>query len=188
MLLHVDIETYSAADLVKVGMHKYARHISTEITLIAYAFDDGPVEIIDRTQGDKIPSLLRNALSDRAVIKCAHNAAFERTLFEHVLNIHSPAEQWQCTMVQAQTLSLPASLKQLGMVLRLGKQLEKMEGGRALVLKFAKPKKPSKKDPSERWTHENAPEDWAQFAEYCKQDVEAERAIYDILINFPQPT
>ena len=44
-VLHRDIETRSTVDLKKVGAAKYAADPSTEVLCVAYAVDDGPVQL-----------------------------------------------------------------------------------------------------------------------------------------------
>ena len=43
--LSIDIETYSPQDLSKVGVYKYAENC--EVMLVAYAYNDEPVRIVD---------------------------------------------------------------------------------------------------------------------------------------------
>ena len=45
--LAIDIESYSAADLSEVGVHRYVEDPTFEVLLIAYSVDDGPVIVID---------------------------------------------------------------------------------------------------------------------------------------------
>ena len=45
----VDIETYSDVDIKKAGLYKYAQSPAFEVLLIAWAVDDGPVQIVDLT-------------------------------------------------------------------------------------------------------------------------------------------
>ena len=47
--LAIDIETFSGVELGQVGVYKYAESPDFNILLFAYAYDDEPVEIIDRT-------------------------------------------------------------------------------------------------------------------------------------------
>ena len=42
--LYLDFETFSEADLKKVGSYAYAEHPTTEVLICTYAFDDEPVE------------------------------------------------------------------------------------------------------------------------------------------------
>ena len=45
----VDIETYSDIDIKKAGLYKYAQSPAFDILLIAFAVDQGPVQIVDLT-------------------------------------------------------------------------------------------------------------------------------------------
>ena len=72
-VLHLDIETYSEADLLKVGVYKYTEHPSFEILMIAYAFDDEEVDIIDLAEGEEIPEWLFKALINPEVTKTAQS-------------------------------------------------------------------------------------------------------------------
>ena len=47
--MSVDIETFSDIDIKKAGLYKYAQSPAFDILLIAWALDNGPVEIIDLT-------------------------------------------------------------------------------------------------------------------------------------------
>ena len=49
--LAIDIETYSSVSLQKAGVYAYAASPDFEILLFGYAWDDGPVEVIDMAQG-----------------------------------------------------------------------------------------------------------------------------------------
>ena len=86
--LHTDLETFSELDLKKVGLHRYARHPSTEIMLAAHAIDDGPVELWDCNDGD-LPGGYIQLLQDPEVLVYAFNAAFERTILRLVVE-HPP--------------------------------------------------------------------------------------------------
>lgn len=52
--LAIDIETYSSVSLQKAGVYAYAASPDFEILLFGYAWDDGPVEVIDMAQGQKL--------------------------------------------------------------------------------------------------------------------------------------
>lgn len=47
--LSLDIETYSEADLRKVGVYRYADDPSFDILLFSYAIDGGEISCIDLT-------------------------------------------------------------------------------------------------------------------------------------------
>jgi DNA polymerase len=109
--LALDLETYSGVDLKKTGVYAYTGSPDFEILLLAYAFDDGPVAIIDLASGEKLPQEVLQALTDPTVIKTAFNANFERTCLTRYLSTPMPPEQWRCSQAHALTLGLPASLE-----------------------------------------------------------------------------
>ena len=143
--LHIDLETYSELDIREVGAYKYVNHDSFEILLLAYAFDNEPVSIIDLAQGEEIPSSVLNALFDYSITKVAHNANFERTCLSKVIGLMIPS-QWRCTAVRASTLGLPRSLADVGKVLGLAEDQQKMKIGKSLIAYFCKPCKPTIKN------------------------------------------
>ena len=83
--LAIDIETFSDMDLGKVGVYKYTDSPAFEILLFAYAYDDGPVQIVDLTK-EKLPQQLVRDLYDGRVLKTAFNASFERVCLNKYLN------------------------------------------------------------------------------------------------------
>jgi len=183
--LSIDIETYSDVDLLKSGVYPYVESPEFEVMLFAYAFDDEPVRIISLADDESIPPNVINALSDPGILKTAYNANFERTCLAMELGLDMPPEQWQCTAVLASFLGLPRSLENVGTVLGLPEDKQKMKEGKALIQYFAKPCKPTKANGQRtRNLPQHAPEKWATYKEYCKRDVEAEREIRNILLKF----
>lgn len=174
--LGLDFETYSEADLKAVGSSRYARHPSTEALLLGFAFDDEDVEVVRLAEGEKIPKRVIRALTDPRVLKTAWNAPFEMQILEHVLGIESPVEQWEDTMVMSYSLSFPGSLGDAVAVAGLPSDKQKDKRGKALIRKFCGKRKPTKKEPWDRATHETNRAEWEEFVSYCGQDVEAERA------------
>jgi DNA polymerase len=131
--------------------------------------NDGKVIVQDKLLPDVI-SLLENP----AVIKVAHNAAFEHTCFT-ALGINTPIEQWECTMVMCAQLGLPRSLDLASKVLGTA---TKEKAGRELIRLFCQKGKNGKVSAAQE------PKKWQQFIEYNKADVEAEREIYNKLQTF----
>ena len=117
--LAIDIETYSSVSLQKAGVYAYAASPDFEILLFGYAWDDGPVEVIDMAQGQKLPQELQDALYDPEILKTAFNASFERTCLSAFMGRVTPADQWSCTAVMARELGLPGSLEAVGEVIGL---------------------------------------------------------------------
>ena len=185
MILSIDIETYSEADLSKTGVYAYAQDPSFEILLLAYAFDDDPVQIVDLASGESLPMLLEDALTDPDVIKSAYNANFERTCLSVFTGQEMPPEQWYDTMILAAEMGLPKSLKDVGQVLGLSEEEQKMKEGRNLIQFFSKPCKATKANGGRtRNLPEHAPDKWATFKLYNLRDVETERTIRRRLDSF----
>ena len=94
--MSVDIETYSPVDLAECGVYKYAEDPQTQVMLIAYAIDDGPVEVYDCATGDpEKEDYICDILVDPNVIKYAYNASFERQTLARWAVLDMPPEQWR---------------------------------------------------------------------------------------------
>ena len=172
--LSIDIETSSDVDIRKCGAFKYAESKAFRIMLLAYAFDDEPVEVIDLEKGEEMPSFLLQALQDKEVIKHAYNATFE-WLCLNQSGYKTPIEQWQCTMIHAMYLGFPAGLEATGEAVGLPEDKKKLAVGRQLIKYFCiGPYKPDA-------------DKWNLFKDYNLKDVEAERAIERKLSSFPVP-
>lgn len=175
-VLAIDIETYSPVDIKKSGLYPYSEHPEFEILLFAYAFDKDPVTVIDFTNFEDLPDEVFNALTDRSILKTAHNANFERICISRQFGITLPIDQWECTMVKSAMLGLPFQLAAVGKVLKLDQ--EKMTEGKALIRYFSMPCKPTKAN-GERTRNmpEHDAEKWKTYKKYNVRDVEAEREI-----------
>lgn len=184
--LALDIETYSEINLAKCGVYAYADSPSFEILLLAYAYDDEPVKVVDLASGEELPCNLIVDIMDPSVTKTAFNAAFERTCLSKYLQEKLLIEGWQCTAVQSAMLALPASLDGVGEV--VGITRKKLKEGMDLLRYFAMPCKPTKANGGRT---RNLPTDdqekWELFKSYCIRDVEAEREIRQRLHKFPIP-
>ena len=184
--LFVDIETYSETDISKAGAFKYIEDPAFEILLIAYAWDNGPVYLLDLAndeQSDEVLDIV-DGLLDPNVIKVAHNAAFERAAFARWTGKDMPPEQWEDTMILAAYNGLPMSLDAVGSALQLKDQ--KMKEGTLLINYFCKPCRPTIANKGRtRNLPEHAPDKWERFAEYCRRDVEVTQAIYYKLSRYP---
>jgi DNA polymerase len=169
----LDIETRSTVDLRKVGVARYASHPGTDVWCVAFAVDDGPVQLW--LPGDPVPAAI--ATADVIV---AHNAGFERAIFQHILVPRYgwpdiPLERWRCTMAMALALALPASLAQVAAALALPEQ----KANKAIVTLMAKPRQPrgDENPAAGPYWHDDA-EHLQALYDYCRQDVETERALY----------
>ena len=195
--LFVDIETYSSVDISKSGAFKYIESPDFEILLIAYAWDDGPVKVLemmkadfygnpvdfDEEVGEEWQDVLVGLL-DPDVVKVAHNSAFERAAFTRYLYRDMPPEHWEDTMILAAYNGLPMSLDAAGAALQLPEQ--KMKEGKALISYFCKPCRPTIANKGRtRNLPKHAPDKWATFCEYCRRDVEVTQTIYYRLAGYP---
>lgn len=174
--LAVDIETFSPVDLKTSGVYKYAESPDFEVLLFAYAYDDGPVKIVDLASGEFIPQKVRRDLVNPEVTKTAFNASFERTCLGAKFNLHLSPEEWDCTMIRAAVCGLPLSLEKAAEVLNLPQQ--KDAGGKALIRYFSLPCKPTKANGGRtRNLPHHDPVKWEAFKKYCIRDVETERGV-----------
>lgn len=193
--LLIDLETYSSADITKTGAFKYAEAPDFEILLLACAWDDGPVQVIDMTDREPVTDERTAAkaaalasvvagITDPDTVKVAHNSAFERACLTRYLGRDLPPEEWEDTMILAAMNGLPLSLDAAGAALELRDQ--KIREGTALISYFCKPCKPTFANGGRtRNLPEHAPDKWERFKAYCKRDVEVEQAIYRRLRSFP---
>lgn len=204
VLLPIDIETFSDADLNKCGVYKYAESDAFEILLFGYAANGGSVSVIDLTAGEEIPREILAALSDPDVIKWAFNASFERVCLsnwllknrpEHFTGYSAPGDpagafldpsSWRCSMIWSAYLGLPLSLAGAGAVLGLEEQ--KLAEGKDLLKYFCVPCKPTKSNGGRtRNLPHHDTEKWNLFKNYNKRDVEVEMSIQKRLAKYPVP-
>lgn len=185
--LLIDLETYSSADISKTGVFKYVEAPDFEILLLAYAWDDEPVRVIDLTAPDGDPDELGAvyaAIKDPNVVKVAHNSAFERACLSRWLGRDLPPEEWEDTMVLAAMNGLPMSLDAAGAALHLENQ--KIKEGTSLISYFCKPCRATIANGGRtRNLPEHALDKWERFKAYCQRDVEVEQAIYFRLRSYP---
>lgn len=194
-IVHIDIETFSDVNLAKCGVYRYAESDCFQILLVAYAFDDGPIQIADLASGEPFPQGLLDAFFDPGTTCMAHNAQFERVCFSGYLKQQYPGtylqegeflnpDSWYCTMIQAAELGLPFSLDGVATVLKTGEQKDKR--GKDLIRYFCVPCRPTKANGGRtRNLPEHDPQKWAEFKAYCVQDVATERDIHRRMQMFP---
>ena len=198
--LHIDFETYSAADLPACGTDNYASHPSTGVHCMGYGFDLLPIEIwVPGFSNDTMSDVIEHITAGGIVV--AHNASFELALWNKVC---APkygwpelrAEQMRCTMAQAYAMSLPGSLDKASAA--LGIEQRKDLAGARVMMQLAKPKLQDRtkgclcsgdgivrfKDGYREvcnciqfWKPEDDPAKFQKLYDYCKQDVEVERAL-----------
>lgn len=190
----LDYETRSEADLRKVGGYEYANHPTTKILCASWRVGTRAELRQEITDGIK-PKVWSSAFADsddpqelfahlvRPTTKIiAHNAIFEQVITRFVLPRYItgptglknlPHDRWICTASMAAALALPRNLEGACAALKL--PIQKDMDGRRLILKYCKPRKPSKLNPS-RW-HSLA-RDLRRIMLYCQNDVDAETLLF----------
>ena len=98
--VNLDIESKSELDLPTVGLDRYVNHESSEIIMVAWQVNDGPLEQWDLSEGAP-PARLIELLKDPKVIKWAFNAQFERVMLEKLWGIPKQYRSWRCTQALA---------------------------------------------------------------------------------------
>lgn len=183
--LHIDFETRSAADLRKVGAHKYADDPTTDVWCLALAMDGEDVVLLpheNRMSPLAIGSITRYVEQADEIV--AHNAAFELAIWNRLCVPRYgwsplPLGKMRCTMAQALAMSLPGSLD--GAAKAVDSPVEKDDAGHRLMLKLCRPRK---RDPLTWW---DDPAEIAHLYEYCRQDVRAERELDKRLLRLSPP-
>lgn len=152
-MIWLDFETRSRCDLKTSGVYNYAQDASTQVLCMSYAVDDGDVQTWTR---GPLPDLTGHMIY-------AHNAAFERLIFQYVLDMPMPPERFVCTAAQARSNCLPGSLEDIGRA--VSSRMRKDFRGSQLIRKMCVP------------PFQYTPALISEMIRYCEQDVRAMRAI-----------
>lgn len=180
--LFLDFETFSEADLKKVGSYAYAEHPSTEVLICTYAFDDEPVRVWDCTDGSDMPGDLHRALrrlvkpNSRIKMVWHNGGLFDRLIMKHCWDFDIPVSNTIDTMIWAFRHALPGSLDALCEVLGVSTDNAKDKRGKALIKRFSKPTPKNYK--IRRYTAETHPDEWAMFIRYAVSDITAMREVF----------
>ena len=183
-----DIETRSRVNLPKSNVYRYTDDPDFRILMMAYAVDNGTVEVT--TDPHEMTQLLCAWLEAGDTI-VAHNAQFERiTLSAHLRKYPDPQtdhaftelgylnpEYFDDSAALATVYGYPAKLETVARW--LGGQ-QKDEAGSALIRYFSIPNRKGEFNPPEA-----DPVRWQQFMDYCRQDVETHRDVYQKLPAWP---
>ena len=187
-ILYLDTETYNEQPIAN-GVYAYAETV--EIMLFQYAFNDGPVYVVDLANGAKLPQEVINLLLNPDVLLFAQNSMFDRTVLTRgnlfkdrpdIINAISKPERWRDSMVIAYAHSLKGGLGDLCEIFKLDNDQAKDKEGKALVQLFCKPRpKTSKIRRASSKTH---PEEWDKFKHYAKQDIVSMREVVKKMPNW----
>lgn len=192
----LDYETRSEADLKKTGAYEYSCHPTTQILCASWRIGTR-VELRDQMREKKRPYVWSQAfkdmkpdglirgLFDPSIKVVAHNALFEQVITRNVLSRRLtnpddvmalstlPHERWVCTAAGAASLAFPRNLEGAASAAKL--PVQKDMDGRRLILKYCKPRKPTKNN-SAKW-HSSA-RDLRRIMQYCMSDVDAETYLF----------
>lgn len=190
--LVLDFETYSEADLKRVGAFEYSMHESTEVLCVGWklgtreslarkptkvhTLKDWNLEIYPASMKEQ---LLIEYLEDPDVKIVAHNALFEQCIIKNVMGRqyfrlrNLPHNRFICSAALAASYALPRNLE--GACLALNLNVKKDMDGRRLILKWCKPRKVSKHNDSRRQTD---PDELKRLMAYCGTDVDAETELF----------
>ena len=121
MILSIDLETRSPADLKKAGAYRYFEHPYTEILCACWALGDGPVR--QWFPGEPCPWDVMEAVSRGAEIS-GWNVNFERQGWNKIFGPKHDwpvpkLEQYRDTAAQSAAQSLPRSLEKAAAALNM---------------------------------------------------------------------
>jgi len=196
--LHTDYETFSLADLKEVGIDNYAKHPSTGISCLGWAADDEDVDAWLPHKGP-MPERLLEAFLNPAVTIIAWNASFEYNITNRVAfgtrytgcGEIIPMSRFRDPTILAHNISLPGKLEKVARILNMAEQ--KDERGKDLIKLFSEPVSKGGDmtlfgvAPPLFRDHNSHPREFAEYVEYCKQDVRTERALWHRLIKIGFP-
>lgn len=172
-----DFETFSRADLLKIGAWKYAADFSTGILCMAMkVVTDGqpaPTRTLSEKQLHALDTELMELCNDPSVIFIAHNASFEAAMWKfHLVPMgypELPPERWHDTMATAGYRALPLGLDALVTALELPVKKD-MDGHRHMLI-MCKP------DRYGGWSQHND-YNLKTLYDYCDSDVGAQYGAY----------
>lgn len=185
MILGVDLETCSAADLIGDGSWIYSLHPSTRVHCAVFGFASGlgDYDMHVWLPGQQLPPrVVAHLQAGKPLL--AHNAGFEQAIIENVLSKHHgwpnpPLDAWQDTAMRACAVNLPYSLAGVAKSFKAAPKKD-TEGGdlmRRLAVVL----------PSDGgWSYPDVTEeDLERLIEYCRQDV---RVMLDVHFRLPKLT
>jgi len=181
-VLFRDFETRSQGVLRAIGAQRYAADPTTEILCCCYAVDDGPVLLW--RPGDSVPIEFVLAAQNQNWIAAAFNDAFETAIEKQIMSVRYgwpviPIERHRCVQAMCLAVGLPARLSAAATALELG--FRKDAAGERLMHQTSKPRRPHKNENPEGIYWFDDQDRLDRLYEYCCQDVEVEREIYQRL-------
>lgn len=181
-MIFIDFETRSKCILQDTGAWRYAEDPSTDVLCMAWAVDDGPVEIW--IPGEGFPFTV-DQISHHDFE--AHHSFFERAIWRNVMIKKYgwpdiPDAKWRCSAATAAYHALPRALNQIGDALGLANV--KDMGGKRVMMRLSRPVSKCEGDEVTTLWNDKA-SDFRLLYQYCKDDVAAERDVHRRLRPLP---
>ena len=161
-MIWIDFETRSRCDLLTAGAYNYAQDLSTDVLCMAYAHDDGDVQLW--LPGQPLPDFTGHQIR-------AHNAAFERLIFWYTLQQDYPLESFYCTAAEARANCAPGNLEDAGRF--AGASMRKDHRGKQLIRLLSIPRADG--------TFNDDPALLQEMYDYCAQDVRTMRSLSKVM-------
>ena len=191
--LFIDLETRAFESIKKLpGVYKYCEYLDPEhpILLFGYSIDEGPVQVIDLANGERVPIDVLAALQDNNVDKYAFNAQFERVVLSKALfqlpgGEYLDPSSWHCVATLAAECGFPMQLEACGAAMGLDKQ--KLSTGKELINMFCTATVSPQISIFDEGVSDNSlfsGSNWEAFKKYNVRDVEAEIEIWKRLQAF----
>lgn len=181
-----DSETRGVVDLLTFGAYAYLWHKDSHPLLHATSFGDDSPPLVEEAYKStpKCGEILRNP----RVLKISFNSFFDRMVASKALGVHLPVEEWFDLSLWTSYCGLPRSLSEVGAVLGLSEDEQKIDG-KALMRLFCMPQRPTKANGlrTEAYQPEEKPEEWQLFKAYAARDVSTMVAILKRVVNIPLP-
>lgn len=184
-VLHLDVESRSAVDLRATNAYIYFDHPSTDLWLLAWAFNNDEPRLW--YPGDPCPPEIVEHVKDGGLC-LGWNVAFERLAWRKLLKPkygwpEPQLEQYRCVMAAALALALPAKLEHCAPALGLS-QVKDSEG-HSLMMRMARPRKARKGEDPDQFHWWNEADKIERLGRYCCDDVRTETAIFDKIMPLP---
>jgi Toprim domain/CHC2 zinc finger len=174
-----DVETKSAISLHDCGSYIYAIDPSTAPLCMAFAIDDGDVQLWRSTEPPPAVFLEISA-NPNGWLLASHNWSFENAILEHCLVPRHgfapiPLEIQTCTQRLACANAYPAELGLLAEA--LGLPYRKDPAAKRALLQVSRPKQQRKRKPGASLVWDEDPAKLALVYERCRLDVITTRAV-----------
>ncbi len=172
ILVDLDFETASKANLKLVGARRYAQDPSTRILCLLFTRNGETFEWLPSSR--RCECFLGTLAASPDTIFVAHNAGFEQAVWEEIMLARYgfpaiPVERWEDSMATAAWKSIPLALDTGARAMRL--PVEKDKDGNRLTLGMSRPDRKTGELP------EPTPEQLDRIIAYCRQDVVVETAL-----------